>query len=196
MDNDAANPLGVPTSGPGADAVGPSSRADGVAWVTLRPEAAAITEQHDAVPPPPAPSPLIPEHTTERRESWWTKPAFSVLVSVVLVVFVIGFIGAVAQLSSVKSDRDEVKQRLATVTRERDDARAAARSERVYAVGSDMQPGTWRTAGASGCYYAILNSTDTTDIADNNNTDGPATVTLAPGKYFDVNGCADWTKIG
>ncbi len=66
----------------------------------------------------------------------------------------------------------------------------------VYGVGTDMQPGTWHTNGSTGCYYAILNSTDTSDIADNNNTNGPATVTLSAGKYFEVSGCADWTKIG
>ncbi|HEY1737487.1 MAG TPA: hypothetical protein VGI86_02185, partial [Acidimicrobiia bacterium] len=68
----------------------------------------------------------------------------------------------------------------------------------VYGVGSDMQPGVWHTAGTGGdnCYYAVLNSTDTSDIADNDNTIGPATVTLRAGNYFDVDGCADWVKVG
>lgn len=54
-----------------------------------------------------------------------------------------------------------------------------------------MKPGQCKTTGESGCYYAILNSTDTSDIADNNNIDGPAFVTVRTGQYFQTSGCAD-----
>jgi hypothetical protein len=62
----------------------------------------------------------------------------------------------------------------------------------MYSVGHDMKPGTYKTSGSTGCYYAILNSTDTSDIADNNNVDGPAFVTVGSGQYFESQGCADW----
>ncbi len=43
----------------------------------------------------------------------------------------------------------------------------------VYGVGSDIKAGTWHTPGDGGsgdqCYYAVLNSTNTSDIANNNN---------------------------
>jgi hypothetical protein len=62
----------------------------------------------------------------------------------------------------------------------------------VYEVGSDIQAGTYKTRGAAGCYYAILNSSDTSDIADNNNIDGPATVTVRNGQFLELSGCDDW----
>jgi hypothetical protein len=34
-------------------------------------------------------------------------------------------------------------------------------------VGSDITPGVYRAAGGTTCYWAILNSTDTFDIATN-----------------------------
>jgi hypothetical protein len=60
--------------------------------------------------------------------------------------------------------------------------------------------GSWHTngsgnAGANDCYFATLNSTDTTNIADNNNFDGPETVDV-PGVYaFQVNGPCKWVLV-
>lgn len=62
----------------------------------------------------------------------------------------------------------------------------------LYEVGSDIKAGTYKTKGAPGCYYAILNSSDTSDIADNNNTDGPATVSVRNGQFLELSGCDDW----
>ena len=54
----------------------------------------------------------------------------------------------------------------------------------VYVVGKDIKSGTWHTNGDGGqtdseCYYASLNSTNTENIADNNNFDGPETVDVS-----------------
>ncbi len=82
------------------------------------------------------------------------------------------------------------------------DAAAAAAmntvdSDGVREVGVDINPGRWKTAGGSeDCYYAILNSSDTSDIADNNITGGPATVDLAAGQFFETTRCATWTRVG
>lgn len=65
-------------------------------------------------------------------------------------------------------------------------------SDGIYEVGVDIKAGTYRKKGGSGCYYAILNSPDTSDIATNNLTDGPAIVTLSAGQYFDTTRCGDW----
>ena len=62
----------------------------------------------------------------------------------------------------------------------------------LYEVGRDINPGTWRTPGGNQCYFAILNSTNTSDIADNNNFTGPQIVTLNNGQYFDAEGGCDW----
>lgn len=65
--------------------------------------------------------------------------------------------------------------------------------EGVYEVGKDLAPGTYRSAGSSDCYYAVLNSPDTNDIATNNITSGPAIVSLSRGRYFYTSGCDEWT---
>jgi hypothetical protein len=73
----------------------------------------------------------------------------------------------------------------------------------VYVVGVDIQPGTYHTTGArstandSQCYYALLSSTNTNHIIDNNNVTGPATITVGGRvKAVDVSDCNPWQKIG
>lgn len=72
----------------------------------------------------------------------------------------------------------------------------------VYVVGLDIKHGIYHTTGASpsgsnNCYYALLSSTNTNDIIDNNNVTGPATITIGPGvKAVDTTGCNPWHKIG
>lgn len=69
----------------------------------------------------------------------------------------------------------------------------------VYVVGTDIARGTWHTAGAdtstrnNNCYYALLASTDTSNIIDNNNVTGPATITVGGNvAAVEVNGCLPW----
>ena len=83
-------------------------------------------------------------------------------------------------------------------------AQAAAQAEKnmitgggVFAHCSQINPGRWSTSGGSDCYYAVLNSPDTTDISTNNITRGPATVDLPAGKFFDVSErCGAWQRQG
>jgi hypothetical protein len=71
----------------------------------------------------------------------------------------------------------------------------------VFAIGSDIDPGQWRTDGPNGdnsvgCYYAVLNepnSGDLGNIEDNNIVQGPTVVKLPAGKYFETQGCKAWT---
>ena len=63
----------------------------------------------------------------------------------------------------------------------------------VYVVGTDIPGGTWHTSGGSQCYEATLNSTNTSDIIDNNNFTGPDTVSLSGAKAFDISGGCTWT---
>ena len=56
--------------------------------------------------------------------------------------------------------------------------------------------GTWHTNGGSQCYYALLGSTDTSNIIDNNNITGPATVSLGGAYAFDISGGCTWVKVG
>jgi uncharacterized protein YlxW (UPF0749 family) len=71
----------------------------------------------------------------------------------------------------------------------------------VYVVGKDIKAGTWHTNGSGNtgqndCYFATLNSTDTTNIADNNNFDGAETVDVSSAYAFQVSGPCTWVRVG
>jgi hypothetical protein len=50
----------------------------------------------------------------------------------------------------------------------------------LYIVGTDIQPGRYRTAGGAGCYWARLSSLSTTSIIDNSASSSPQTVVIQP----------------
>jgi hypothetical protein len=71
----------------------------------------------------------------------------------------------------------------------------------VYVVGKDIKAGMYHTSGsgntgANDCYFATLNSTDTSNIADNNNFDGPETVNVSSAYAFETSGPCTWVKVG
>ncbi len=69
----------------------------------------------------------------------------------------------------------------------------------MYIIGTDIEPGTYRSSGATGCYFARLAgfSGGFGDIIANENTDAPAVVEIAPTDAgFQSNRCGTWTKIG
>ncbi|MGD9991038.1 hypothetical protein [Pseudonocardia sp.] len=69
----------------------------------------------------------------------------------------------------------------------------------TYEVGVDVEPGKYRTPGASfGCYWARLKRNDGSvgDIIDNNAAIGPQITTLRAGEYFETQGCGTWRKAG
>lgn len=71
----------------------------------------------------------------------------------------------------------------------------------VYVVGSDIKPGIYHTPGDGGqtgfnCYYATLNSTNTSDITDNNDFDGPETVDVSGAYAFEISGPCTWYRTG
>lgn len=69
----------------------------------------------------------------------------------------------------------------------------------LFEVGKDIKPGTYHTAGPSStgsgdCYWARLASNDTTNIIDNGNEAGPATVVIQNNDaFFETSGCQSWT---
>lgn len=71
----------------------------------------------------------------------------------------------------------------------------------VYVVGIDIRRGIWHTSGATGgssgdCYVALLSSTNTNDIIDNNNVTGPDTITVNGAvKAVDISGCNPWHRL-
>jgi len=68
----------------------------------------------------------------------------------------------------------------------------------TYQVGTDIQPGTYRTReGSSGCYYERLSgfSGEFDDILANGNSDAPAIIAIKPTDAgFHSNDCGTWTK--
>jgi len=69
----------------------------------------------------------------------------------------------------------------------------------TYIVGTDVEPGTYRSSGSSGCYYARLSgfSGGLENLIANDNTDAPAVVEIAPTDAgFESKRCGTWTKIG
>jgi hypothetical protein len=96
-----------------------------------------------------------------------------------------------AQQNTVNSQEKTLKQELGQVQA------SSISGDGVYVVGQDIKSGTWHTngsgdAGANDCYFATLNSTDTSNIADNNNFDGPETVDLSGAYAFQISGPCTW----
>lgn len=68
----------------------------------------------------------------------------------------------------------------------------------THLVGTDIEPGTYRSGASDYCYWARLSGTGGSlgDIIANGNTDGPAVVTIAPGDAaFESARCGTWTKV-
>jgi hypothetical protein len=71
-----------------------------------------------------------------------------------------------------------------------------------YNVGTDMQPGTYRTKGPAygtpGCYWERDkdSSGSFNSIIANDNLTGSGLVTVAKGEIFKSQGCQTWTKTG
>jgi hypothetical protein len=69
-------------------------------------------------------------------------------------------------------------------------------SDGVYVVGKDIPAGIYHTTGGGQCYYATLASTDTSNINDNNNFNGPETVDVSGAYAFQISGGCTWVKVG
>jgi hypothetical protein len=98
------------------------------------------------------------------------------------------------QQAGVSAQAATVRQQQAAVTAAKGELDRTSIGEGTYQIGVDVQPGTYYTSGDGSCYYAILNSTDTNDIATNDLGAGPKLATLNPGKWFETSGCPDWVK--
>jgi hypothetical protein len=94
-----------------------------------------------------------------------------------------------------------VQQQEATLKQQLGQVQASSISgDGVYVVGQDIKSGTWHTngsgnAGANDCYFATLNSSDTENIADNNNFDGPETVNVSGAYALQLNGGCSWVLV-
>jgi hypothetical protein len=91
--------------------------------------------------------------------------------------------------------QDELSEAEAALTGAEHDAELTSFGDGIWQAETDFLPGTYRTGGGTTCYWAKLNSTDTFDIADNNNGTGQQVVTLDT-PYFQTEGCGTWERIG
>lgn len=69
----------------------------------------------------------------------------------------------------------------------------------TYIVGTDIEPGTYKSSGSSGCYYVRLSGFHHTfdELIANEVTDAPAVVEIAPTDAgFESTRCGTWMKTG
>ena len=103
--------------------------------------------------------------------------------------------------ATLSAQQRTVNQQEATLKQELGQVQASSISgDGVYVVGQDIKTGTWHTNGSGNtgqndCYFATLNSTDTSNIADNNNFDGPETVDVSGAYAFQISGPCAWVLV-
>lgn len=104
--------------------------------------------------------------------------------------------------AALQQSESNLKQQEAQINAEAGQLQANQISDSgVYVVGKDIKSGTWHTPGDNGqgdnsCYFAMLNSTNTDDISDNNNFDGAETVDLSGVYAFEISGSCTWYLTG
>jgi hypothetical protein len=77
------------------------------------------------------------------------------------------------------------------------DPRTEPKGPGTYLVGSDIAPGTWKTTGGSGCYYARSKDASGTldSIITNHISSGASVVTIArTDGVFETSRCAEWVR--
>ena len=108
-------------------------------------------------------------------------------------------VAQVATVNVTTTPTQVIATTTATVTTTYTPAPVNSFTDGVQLIGTDIPAGTYKTSGvgdSSSCYYAILNSTDTTDIASNDIVKGPTRAVLPRGKYFDTSGGCTWARVG
>lgn len=103
---------------------------------------------------------------------------------------------------TAKADGKPAATVTVTVTTKAESGNSSGESwgDGMHKVGTDIKPGKYVTTVPSdsiGCYYAILNSSDTQDIKTNSlaNPGEKAYVTISStDPFFESRGCGDWKK--
>lgn len=117
---------------------------------------------------------------------------------------------AAAKAKQEAADRKKVDDALAEQKRLADEAaaqqaQAAAAealrntidSDGVYAIGTDKNPGRYKTTGSpTGCYWQISPDPNGSDILENDFGDGVAYAQVSSGQFFQTKGCGSWERVG
>ncbi|GAA5120583.1 hypothetical protein [Pseudonocardia adelaidensis] len=153
---------------------------------------------HQAYPPAPAPAP-------EKRRRRWPWVLLGVPIGMFVMLLLIG-IGNGPTRATAPTTPAASGGSVSAATADAPEAAPPAPSGPLttfgpgtFEVGVDIEPGKYKTTGPDGpnCYYARLKTGDGSmgDILDNNNSQGPVTVTIKESDgYFETQGCADWVK--
>jgi hypothetical protein len=99
---------------------------------------------------------------------------------------------------AVLGRENSVKRRETAVTKQERTIARNTIGEGDWAVGVDVQPGTYRTTApvSDDCYWEINSDANGDNIVANDIvTGGRPTVTLENGQYFSTNRCGDWRKV-
>jgi hypothetical protein len=100
--------------------------------------------------------------------------------------------------AAAKKREDDVKAREDAVTQQEKVQAQNTIAEGTWAVGVDVQPGTYRTKDAvSGtCYWGIYSDANGEHIVANDIVSGGRpTVTLKNGQFFKTSRCGEWGKV-
>ena len=106
------------------------------------------------------------------------------------------------QAATLKQQQSTLTQQQQAVQAQMGELQASQiNGDGVFVVGKDIKAGVYHTngsgnTGSNDCYFATLNSTDTSNIADNNNFDGPETVDVSSAYAFEINGPCTWVRVG
>lgn len=169
-------------------------------------------------PPPPGSIPSqrgesrVVAHAPDARSEWW-KPVAVAAGMFVMLLIGIG-IGAAGKSAPSTTTAGQVSAPVAQPPAFAQAPVAQAPEEQpvpvvpqgitagTYLVGSDIQPGTYKSAGTDGtagsCYWAREKDTSGVlgSIIANNLASGPSVVTIKPTDgAFETTGCSPWVKI-
>jgi hypothetical protein len=186
---------------------------------TLPPSPPRAPYGHPGPPWAPPPPPFDIEHpkdptASQRRGTWVIVTVIGLIAAVTLLVVGIG-IGASSQPAAVPYTPPPVVYTppppsldtpIQPAPIEPEEAAQPAEADPVkdgigsgiWVVGEDIPAGTYKTkgpaAGETDGYYARLKNNDGSlgDIINNNFVEGPTTVTLHAGEYFESHRCQPW----
>ncbi len=101
--------------------------------------------------------------------------------------------------SSLDQRSSQIREREdALLPKEQEAAKNVIAGDGIYLVGKDINPGTYRNGGTSGCYWKRSSGTsgDFGEILANGNESGPAVVTIESSDVaFTSKRCGQWALV-
>lgn len=156
---------------------------------------------------PGSPSPQTNPVRSQRKKRWYLRWYMFVVYFFVFII-VIGTVSAPSSPNQVRPVQKNTESGGDTKVEVSNTENAPAASvvsepktnfaDGIHVVGTEIQPGTYRTRKASsGCYYSRLSGFggSLSEVISNENTDAPAVVTIDPTDAgFKSSRCGSWTQ--